>query len=463
MTALTHHLSLVRRAWIEDRATRRDRRIPLETAFLPAALEVIERPVSPTARITAWLLLGGMAASGLWLTLGHVDIVATAEGRTIPADSVKLVQSVSGGLVRRIWVHDGDVVKRGQPLVDLDPTLSSADEAQALQALLTAEIDVARNAAIVDGLSGGRGVFTAPPGTPADVLDTQRRLVAAQLGSARAADAGLAAARRSALADAAGAGDQMRALDANRPLMERQVKAIETLAARGYASGLRVLDMQRQRHSEMGSRDVAAQQRTRGLSEAQRFGEELNHSRETARQTALGDLAKAQSDAMQRRQDLAKASQQSRMQRLVAPVDGTVQQLAIHTVGGVVEPVRALMVVVPDGKLTVEAKLLNRDAGFVHAGQPVALKLEAYPFTRFGTVPGRIVSVSRDAVQDEKGPSYYMARIAMDQRTVTADGRPMTLTPGLAVTADIRTGRRRLLDYMLDPVSRDVSEAARER
>lgn len=463
MTALTHHLSLVRRAWIEDRATRRDRRIPLETAFLPAALEVIERPVSPTARITAWLLLGGMAASGLWLTLGHVDIVATAEGRTIPADSVKLVQSVSGGLVRRIWVHDGDVVKRGQPLVDLDPTLSSADEAQARQALLTAEIDVARNAAIVDGLSGGRGVFTAPAGTPADVLDTQRRLVAAQLGSARAADAVLAAARRSALADAAGAGDQMRALDANRPLMERQVKAIETLAARGYASGLRVLDMQRQRHSEMGSRDVAAQQRRRGLSEAQRFGEELNHSRETARQTALGDLAKAQSDAMQRRQDLAKASQQSRMQRLVAPVDGTVQQLAIHTIGGVVEPVRALMVVVPDGKLTVEAKLLNRDAGFVHAGQPVALKLEAYPFTRFGTVPGRIVSVSRDAVQDEKGPSYYMARIAMDQRTVTADGRQMVLTPGLAVTADIRTGRRRLLDYMLDPVSRDVSEAARER
>lgn len=462
-SSLSHHWALVRRALADERAARAERRPSLETAFLPAALEVIERPVSPTARITARLLLGGLAATALWLTLGHVDVVASAEGRTQPADSVKLVQSATSGVVRRIWVHDGDTVRRGQPLVDLDPTMSAADEAQATQALLAAEIDVARNAAIVDGLSGGAGRFVAPAGTPADVADTQRRLVSAQLSGARAADAGLSAARRSALADAGAAADQLRALDANRPLLDRQVSAIQSLADKGYASGLRLIEVQRQRRTEMGNRDVAAQQRSRGLSEAQRLNQELSHTQAQARQTALADLSRAQTEAMQRRQDLNKAHQQSRMQRLVAPVDGTVQQLSVHTVGGVVEAVRPLMVVVPEGALTVEAKVQNRDAGFVHAGQPVALKLEAYPFTRYGTVPGHIVSVSRDAVQDDKGPAYYLARIALDRRTLDVDGRRVALTPGLSATADIRTGRRRLINYLLDPVTRDMSEAARER
>jgi hemolysin D len=463
MSAIAQHWSTIRTALAEDRAERRSKRPSLEHGFLPGALEVIERPVSPTARVTAWLLLGGLAVTGGWLVLGRVDVVASAEGRTVPAESVKLVQSATGGVVRRIWVRDGDRVTRGQPLVDLDPTLSSADEAQARQALLAAEIDVARNAAIVDGLSGGRGIFAAPDGTPADVASTQRRLVAAQLAGARAAEAGLAAARRSALSDAQAASEQVRTYAANQPLLDRQVAAIETLAQRGYASGMRVLEMQRQRRAESGNRDVAQAQRSRGLAEAGRYAEELQRSRQQARQMALADLAKAQAEAMQRREELTKAQQHSRMQRLVAPVDGTVQQLAVHTLGGVVEPVRALMVVVPDGTVTVEAKLLNRDIGFVRPGQGVAVKLEAYPFTRYGTVPGHIVSVSRDAVQEDKGPSYYVARIALDRRTIDVAGRAVPLAPGLTATADIRTGERRLIEYLIDPVSRDVSEAARER
>ncbi|MDR6115791.1 MULTISPECIES: HlyD family type I secretion periplasmic adaptor subunit [unclassified Sphingomonas] len=463
MSTLAQNWALFRTAWSEDRAERRGAARPLEHSFLPAALEVIERPVSPTARITAWLLMGGLALTGGWLVLGKVDVVASAQGRTVPAESVKLVQSATGGIVRRIWVHEGDVVRRGQPLVDLDPTLSSADEAQARQALLAAEIDVARNAAIVDGLSGGAGAFTAPEGTPADVAATQRRLVAAQIAGARATEAGLAAARRSALSDAEAAAQQMRTYAANQPLLDRQVQAVETLAQRGYASGMRVLEMQRQQRAEAGNRNVAAAQRTRGLSEAGRYAEELARSREQARQIALSDLSKAQTEAMQRREELTKARQHSRMQRLTAPVDGTVQQLSVHTLGGVVESVRPLMVVVPNGQVTVEAKLLNRDIGFVRAGQSVAVKLEAYPFTRYGTVPGHILSVSRDAVTEEKSAPYYLARIALDRRTIGVDGRQVPLTPGLSATADIRTGQRRLIEYLIDPVSRDVSEAARER
>lgn len=463
MSAVAYHWSLFRRALADDRAEARDRKESLEPRFLPAALEVIERPVSPTGRRTAWAMLGCLAATSAWLVLGQVDVVATADGKIAPVGNVKLVQAATAGIVRNIHVHDGDRVKAGQVLVDLDSTVSGAEESQAARALLAAEIDVARGTAIVEGLSGGAGHFVAPAGTPADVADTQRRLVAAQLASIRAEGAGLAAARSAALSEAAAARDQVRTYDANRPLMDKHLAAITSLADKGYASGLRLLEVQRQRRSEAGSRDVAASQVARGNSEARRFAQQLSQSREAARQSALTDLARAQAEAMMRREELTKARDRSRMQQLRAPVDGTVQQLAVHTIGGVVEPVRPLMVVVPDDALVMEARVLNRDAGFVRAGQKVSVKLEAFPFTRFGTVPGRILTISRDAVQDEKTPPYYVARIALDQRSIEADGRRVPLTPGLSATADVRIGERRIIRYLFDPMDTGIREAGRER
>jgi hemolysin D len=186
----------------------------------------------------------------------------------------------------------------------------------------------------------------------------------------------------------------------------------------------------------------AVAQQAKGMSDARKFGDQLNQTLEQARQTALDALAKAQSEAMLREEELTKARQKSHLQRLAAPVDGTVQQLAVHTLGGVVEAVRPLMVVVPYGALVVEAKVLNKDAGFVHRGQDVAVKLEAFPFTRYGTVPGRIESVSTDSVDDKKFGPVYMARVVLLQSTIDRGDRVVPLGPGMTATADIRTGRR---------------------
>jgi hemolysin D len=143
--------------------------------------------------------------------------------------------------------------------------------------------------------------------------------------------------------------------------------------------------------------------------------------------------------------------------------NGTVQQLAVHMLGGVVEAVRPLMVIVPYGALTVEAKLLNKDAGFVHRGQDVAVKLEAFPFTRYGTIPGRIESVSSDSVDDRKLGPVYLARVALLRSTIDRGDRVVPLVPGMTVTADIRTGRRTIMSYLLSPIDEARLEAARER
>lgn len=462
MSALAHYWRLAREAMEQEKLRTVDRLRSREADFLPAALEVIEKPVSPTGRITAWALLIGLAATLLWLVLGRIDIVATAQGRIVPMDAVKLVQAANTGIVRRIYVHDGDRVQRGQPLVDLDPTVSTADQEQAEKALLDAELTAARNLAIADALAGKGLHFTPPEGTPPEVAETQRRLISAQVANANAAVAGMAAARQSALADARSAGEQIRKFQETTPVLDRELEAMNGLAAKGYAPGLRLLELQRQRRGEQGDRDVAVEQRSRGLSEAAKFGQELAQSREQARQQALTDLAKAQNEVIQRREELTKARRRSRLQRLVAPEDGTVQQLALHTLGGVAEPVKPLMIIVPDGSMVVEARVLNKDAGFVHAGQGATVKLEAFPYTRYGTVPGRIVSISRDAIQDKAGP-YYLARIALLKTTVETEDGPRAVSPGLSTTSDIRIGTRSIISYLVSPLTTLRSEAGREK
>lgn len=464
MSWLGHNWRVVRDALRADRERRRAATASTDVAFLPAALEVIERPVSPTGRITAWVLVIGLVATIAWLVLGRVDVVASAPGKIVPSGSVKIVQSAGTGVVSAIHIADGDRVRRGQVLIELDTTLSQADLEQARKGLLAAELDAARNRAIANALTGRRVRFDTPAGTPAEVAETQRRLIQAQVGAVTATAASLAAARASALSDADAASAQRAKLEATVPILDHELEAMRRLDARGYAPGMRLLELERQRRSEAGDRDVAAAQQARGLSDARRLGQQIAQTRDEARRVALADLAKAESEVILRREEVTKALRRTGLQALRAPASGTVQQLSVHTVGGIVEPARTLMVVVPDdGTVEVEAKVLNKDAGFVHEGQDVTVKVEAFPFTRYGTVPGRVISISRDAVPDPKLGATYIARVRLERASLVVDGRPRPLGAGLGVIADIRTGSRRIMSYLLSPVQTSVAQAGRER
>ncbi len=462
MNAISRHWQIACDA-IEEEKVRGGRMLSVDQVdFLPAALEVIERPVSPTGRYTAWLLLFVLAASLTWAALGKVDIVASAQGRIIPADNVKIVQAPSSGIVRRIYVRDGDAVKKGQSLVDLDPTVSTAAQVQAEQALRAAELDAARNQAIADALAGKGIRFVPPAGTSPDVATTQLRLIEAQVAASRASVAGLAAARQSSLADAQGSERQIRKYDDTLPLIDRQLGSLEELAKYGLIAQPRLLDMRRQRRVDQGEREVAATQRLRALSDAAKYQQQLAQSLEEARHQALSDLAKAQSDVALRREELTKAQERSRLQRLAAPVDGVIQELAVHTIGGVVEPARTIMVVVPHGELLIEAKVLNKDAGFVRAGQEVAVKLDAFPFTRYGTLAAQIDSISADAVEDRKLGPVYIARVHMLANHPKGASTAIA-APGMSIVVDIKTGRRSILSYFVSPIKEAQSSAARER
>jgi hemolysin D len=151
-------------------------------------------------------------------------------------------------------------------------------------------------------------------------------------------------------------------------------------------------------------------------------------------------------------------------QSFTAPVDGVVQQLRVHTVGGGVAPAEELMIIVPKGQmLEVEAMVLNRDIGFVSEGQTATVKVDAFPFTRYGTINGDLVTVSNDAATDEHLGLIHPSRVKVARTSMHIDAKDIALSPGMAVTVEIKTGQRRLIEYFLSPVLQAVEESGRER
>lgn len=464
MSGVAGHLVVVKQALAAEKA--RARRIVQvhETGFLPAALEVVERPVSPTSRVTAWVLLAGMLLLILWLVLGQIDIVATAPGKIIPAENIKMIQPADAGVVRQILVHDGDRVKKGQPLVILDPTASSAELEQARKAFETAELDAARGRAVLNALNGQPFIFQAPSGTSPLVAETHRSLAAAQLQQIQSGFSAGGASSAAASASAAEARINVAKLTETIPLLREQLAANEKLLAKGFVSKLRVIEMRRQYLSAIRDREIASSTMAGAGAQAASASAGAAQTSAQLRADLLSQVNKAESDVVLRREELIKAERRANLQRLVSPVDGTVAQLAIHTEGGVVESAKPIMAIVPSGgQLVAEVKLLNSDIGFVQQGQEVAIKLDAFPFTRHGTIKGKVLSISSDAVIDEKLGPVYVTRVALSKMKVDRGDREVPILPGMVATADIKTGRRSFMSYLLSPIEQATQEAARER
>jgi Skp family chaperone for outer membrane proteins len=182
------------------------------------------------------------------------------------------------------------------------------------------------------------------------------------------------------------------------------------------------------------------------------------------RRTLYEREAQADLKRQQATQEQAKATQRETLTILKAPVAGVVQQLAIHTTGSVVTETQALMIIVPEGaQVTAEVTLENRDIGFVNAGQDVQIKLETFPLTRYGTVSAKVGRVTADAVNDEKRGALFPAMLRLDTETINVDGKAIRLSPGMNITAEIKTGKRRVIEYLLSPIQTAGSESLRER
>lgn len=462
---LRRHLRVLRESWKSTRAAERTKLANDNTDFLPAALEVLETPPNPLGRAVLWVIMGFLTLALAWACIGEIDMVAVAQGRVIPDGRIKTVQAADQGVVTAIHVHDGQRVTEGEPLIEFDPTVSAAEVEQAREALAVAEIDRARAQALLDFANGiVNGPVRIAEGTRDDIRATQEAIVHARIAEHRAARGQLAQDRAQRAADRAMVEADIVRLEQQLPLAEQQLESFRALEARGFAPRLRVAEVEER---TIGMRqDLVIRRAELGRARAAEAAsaQQLASIDAQFRREALDAFNEADAAARLRREELTIAEQRNSRTILTSPATGIVQQLQVHTIGAVLRPADPILVVVPDGStLVVDAMVLNRDAGFVREGQDVRVKLEAFPFTRYGIVEGTLTFMSRDAIQDENLGLVFPARVELSQFAINVDGRATPLTAGLAATAEIKTGRRRIIEYLLSPLQRRVEEAGRER
>jgi hemolysin D len=436
-----------------------------ETEFLPAALEIVETPPSPGLRYLSYTLCGFTAFFLIWSIVGKVDVVASAEGRTIPSSKSKLVQPVDSGIVRAINVRDGDRVKAGDVLVELDSTGTGAERERLNQSLLTAELQAARVRAILAARDAAeaRRLFAPPRDADRGAIATQIDLMVSEIEehAVRLAQLKDEVDRRRAEAATIRAGIQR--IDRTLPLLAERAKARRDLADKGFGSRLQYLELEEQRVAAEQDRIIQGHRLAETMAAVTALESQMRSLRAEFRRQKSAELAEAEIRGVAARQELIKAEQKHTQQTLVAPIDGSIQQVAVTTIGGVVTPAQTLMVVVPDGDdLEIEARVLNKDVGFIRVGQPVELKIESFLFTRYGLIQGHVTSVSQDAILDERQIPTFATRIKPARSTISVDGREVPLTAGMTTTAEIKIGSRRLIEYLLSPVMRYRHEAFRE-
>ncbi|NLS69080.1 HlyD family type I secretion periplasmic adaptor subunit [Bradyrhizobium brasilense] len=454
-----------------------------ELAFLPAALEIVETPPSPLGRTIGSTIVVLFCLALAWAWWGTIDIVASATGKVLPSSRVKIIQPFETAVVRSIRVQDGQVVRAGDVLIELDPTANEAERDHLRNDLLAERLNIARlRAALSENPAAD---FMPSAGVDPELINTQRQLLLNQVTEHRAKIAALARQQAQKEAELATTGATIHKLETIIPVIQSRVDIRKMLVEKELGSKLTYFEVFQLLVEQQEELVV----QTSRLHETEAAIAAIREMRSQVaaeyRHTISDDLAKAEQKASGLAQDLIKAEQRTKLQQLTAPVDGVVQQLAVHTVGGVVTPAQQLLVVVPsESRLEIEAMVSNGDIGFIHAGQQAEIKVDTFNFTRYGLLHGEVLSVSQDAVirdrpQDRAGDRAlgtaressepkgqelnYSARISLDSTQMQIDDRMVNLSPGMAVTVEIKTGSRTILSYLLSPLRRYRQETLRER
>jgi hemolysin D len=408
-----------------------------EAEYLPSTLSLQEKPVSRASRWAAGVLIALVTALFIWAIFGRMDIIVNASGEIIPSGRTKKIASMEVASVKALYVEEGQAVRKGDVLIELDPTVAAADQDKAVHNTELAALKIARSEAMIaaiDSLKPPR--LSAVPDISTEKLREAQRHLDGQFQDFRTKLQRIDAMIK----------NYTQAL----PLATQGALDYKTLSETHDVPVHAYLDKERARIELEGKLTDAKNQRAALIAETRR----LAYDARTEAEKIIGES----------QPDIRRALFHRKLLTLVAPVDGTVQQLQVHTIGGVVPAAQPLMLIVPrEHQLEVEAMVLNKDIGFVKEGQTAAIKVDAFQYTKYGLVPGRVNHISRDAINDEKKGLVYKVKVGLDKDSILVDGHDTKLSVGMSVNVDIKTGDRRVIEYVLSPLLQLHHESLHER
>lgn len=435
--------------------------------FLPAAIEIERSPAPRAGRAIMWSIVVLFIIAVVWACVGKVDVVAVAQGKVIPSERVKQIQPLETATIAKIHVHEGSTVKAGDALITLDPTNTEADVRRVVNEWEEASAQYARVSALADWLESDLSKTPTMLQTE-NISDAQYSAQQALLSQESAEYL----AKRNSLQQEyerlnyEGKMTKAEIEKQNRllPVMQERVVALEMLYIQQYVAKIQFLELKQQLievEQNLQVQQAKLQTLEAALATTKAQMSALHHEQ---RKNALTQKQVLAVQVATLTEDKVKAEQRATLYRLTAPIAGSVQQLAVHTVGGVVTPAQVLMEIVPENStLEVEAFVLNQDIGFVKRGQKAEVKVDTFNFTKYGLIDAELVSLSEDAIQDDKLGLIYRAIVKVSTDKLMIDDKWVRLSPGMSVTTEVKIGQRTLIEYFLSPLLRYRQESLREQ
>lgn len=431
--------------------------------FLPEIEAVAEREHSPLARTMVIALSIMFAIILAWAAIAEVDRVATAEAQVRPFGRVKVINHPDGGIVTALHVHEGQTVKEGDVLLEIDPAVIEQEMNKARAEWLTRSAEVARLTAEVTGnkLEFPAEVVAERP----DLVVTQTKLYQERAGGLENKREAANEVVRQKQSEAAGLTAQIAKLEESLKVLVEQERATGSLADKGYFPRLKYLSIKRELAQLEGQ---IAQTKAQLITTRAALQEAVSKRDALERDAAADPLDKLVTSRRDRDAAYRTMQQnQSRLDNLVvrAPVNGVVQKLTIGSPGQAVRPGEAVMNIVPTGaSLVIEAKVSNNDIGYIEVGQPATVKILTYDYMRYGTLQGVVETIPGDAVEDEKTREYYFPVIVRTDKNYLGD-KPgqYPVQPGMQAEVDFKLGKRTILEYLTERMLKTADNAFKER
>ncbi|MBD2793478.1 HlyD family type I secretion periplasmic adaptor subunit [Xenorhabdus sp. 42] len=430
--------------------------------FLPTHLALSQRPPSPFARYTAITLSIGVLVALLWACLGKLDVQATATGRLIASGRSQIIQAYEQSRIVAIHVGNGQHVAKGTPLLTLHTLGVNQDIARLLEQrdYLTEE-EIRYQALLGKHDPSSLPLFQQQPEAKRNKILTHYHHEKEEFDSVIT---NIYAEMEVNLSSQKARNSDIRSLINLRENIYQRLQARKTLSQKQVISKVEYLEQEKefleterlisQQKSELGillTQYKSLEERLKGL-KVQKEREWFEKGKQAEMQLAV------------LKQEISKVQEREELEIVRSPVTGTIQQLSVHTLGAVLQPAQNLMVIVPDNQVQLaEIQILNKDVGFVRPGQQVTVKVDAFPYTRYGTIEGTLLSISRDSTTDERLGLVFPAQISLKQNNIIVDGKPVDITAGMSIVAEIKTDQRRVIDYLLSPIQEYQSEALREK
>lgn len=404
-----------------------------------------------------------IAAIFIWAWITEIDDVTRAPGRVVPAGDLQLVQAADAGVIRAIFVEEGDIVEAGASLVELDGLIQTSQLDREVQRAIALQARIERLSAEIDGRSP---VFPVEIETAAPELVVTERALFAGRAAALAAEIGVLERRREQRRqEHVEARTEIHTASRTRDILTEERAIIAPLVERGVEPQTTLLTLRRQ-EEEIDGRVARAEAALARLETAlAEVDDTIAATRSRFAAEALRELADATAELAALRPSLPALESMAARAVLRAPVAGIVNRLHRRTIGGTVRTGEDVVEIVPiDDTLLVEAYVLPQDIAFLRPDQPVQVRLTAYDFTRYGALEGRILRIGADAVQrtERDEAEVFIIVVRTEGALYDADGEQVRIIPGMIAEIDILAGRRRVIDYLLQPLERVRARAFRE-